>query len=193
MAELPRSRETNDSLKLILEHHCKYVLALRAGGFVCFLPGLIDGSWDQLASRLAGLPLAICFNGLPQDIDCQPLPFMLTSTYWVDPRTYLSSGKMRAVFYRSRPANSYRVEVYHDLKTGLWMGRKFRDEQLVLEATGREVWEFIIHFTMAGRAADEPAEAWQTLEDVGAQRVYLWLPSSGDVPAVGEPGREAPG
>ena len=176
MAQLPRSQEANNSLKLILEHHRKYVAALRAGGFVCFLPGLIDGSWDQLASRLAGLPLAVSFNGLPPDIACQPLPFMLTSVYWVDPFTYVCSDQLRTVHYRGRPASEYWLEVFQDLKTGLWRGRKFRAEQLVLEATGREVQEFIIHFTMNGRAADESAEAWQTMEDVGARKVYVWSP-----------------
>jgi hypothetical protein len=153
---------------------------LRAGGFICFLPGLIDGSWDDLASRLAGLPMTICFNGLPADIDRQPLPFMLTTTYWIVPATYRASENIRAVSFRTQPANEYRLEVAHDLKTELWRGRKYRADELLLEATGREIWEFTIHFTMSGRAEDEPAQAFLTMEDVGARRVYLWSPVASD-------------
>jgi len=193
MAELPRSLEADDSLALVFSHHRKYVAALRRGGFVCFVPGLIDGSWDESASRLAGLPPSVCFNGLPADDACQPQPSMLTSIYWICPRSYFTSDNVRAVLYRGRPAGDYRLEVYQDCKTGLWMGRKYRGERLVLEATGREVRDFIIHFTMAGRAADEPAAAWQTIEDVGAARVYVWTPIAGDVPPAGEPGCDPPG
>ena len=97
MARLPNSLEAENPLQPLLDQHRRYVAALRAGGFVCFLPGFVDPTWDHMACQLALFP-------------------------------------------------------------------------------------FVIQFTMGGRAADEPAKAWQTCEDVGAHRVYVWTPVTGAPP-----------
>ena len=182
MARLANSLEAENPLQPLLDQHRRYVAALRAGGFVCFLPGLVDPTWDDMARRLAGFAMNISFSSLPHDIERQALPFMLTTAYWIQPATCHLTEELRTVRYRSRPANPYWLEVSHDRRTGLWTGRKFRADQLLVEATGRDTWPFVIQFTMGGRAADEPALAWQTCEDAGAHRVYVWTPVTGEPP-----------
>jgi hypothetical protein len=176
MAQRPRPAELQNILQICAEHHRKYVAVMLAGGFVSFLPGLIESEWDDVARWVAGLPLAISFCGLPPDLDRQPVPFALTSSYWINAATYWETDQARGVHYRTRPAGDYRVSLLYMKRTQSWAGRKYRGEQLLVEATGRHIWEFIINFTGQGREEDEPAQAFLTCEDVAALRVYVWVP-----------------
>jgi hypothetical protein len=53
----------------------KYIDAIRAGGFVCLLPQIIDPSWRNPAQLLAGFPFNVCYLGLSEQAsNCQPPP-----------------------------------------------------------------------------------------------------------------------
>ncbi len=176
MAQQPRPNEFHHIFQLCAEHHRRYVAAMLAGGFVSFLPGVIETDWDDVAHRVAGLPVAISFCGLPPDLDRQSVPFALTSSYWITPATYWETEEARGVHYRTRPASDFRLSLLYLKRTQSWAGRKYRGKQLLVEATGRHIWEFIINFTGQGREAEEPAQAFLTCEDVAALRVYVWVP-----------------
>ena len=141
---------------------------------------MIEPDSEDFAHRVAGLPLAISFCGLPPDLGHQPVPFVLTSSYWITPATYWETAETRGVRYRTRPASDYRLSLLYMKRTQSWAGRKYRGEQLLVEATGRQIWEFIVNFTLQGREADEPARAFLTCEDVAALRVYVWMPPGHD-------------
>ena len=173
MAQQPRPDEFHHIFQLCAEHHRRYVAAMLAGGFVSFLPGVIETDWDDVAHRVVGLPVAISFCGLPADLGRQSVPFALTSSYWITPATYWETEEARGVHYRTRPATDFHPSLQYLKRTQSWAGRKYRGGQLLVEATGRHIWEFIINFTGQGREAEEPAQAFLTCEDVAALRVYV--------------------
>ena len=49
MAQQPRPNEFHHIFQLCAEHHRRYVTAMLAGGFVSFLPGVIETDWDDVA------------------------------------------------------------------------------------------------------------------------------------------------
>ena len=55
------------------ENQLKCPQALRAGGFVCLLPNVINPAWGGHAIRLVGFPITICFTGLSpkSEQDCR--------------------------------------------------------------------------------------------------------------------------
>ena len=81
----------------------KCIDAIRAGGFVCLLPQLIDPSWRHPAPLLAGFPLSVCYAGLSKQFPDHPTPPLMTSSYWFDPATYREDDETRAISYFTNP------------------------------------------------------------------------------------------
>ena len=191
MAHEPHPFELRYSFAVITRAHRRYVDALRRGGFVCFLPGLIDPAWDEWARERAGFPMALSFTGLPPDLERQPVPFVLTSTYWCVPASYFSREGVRGMLYRTRPAGPSHVEPFFSEPDGYWLARKWRGGEWVAQEGAPEINQLVLRFTMPGRQPDEPARAFATCEDSGSLGVQVWAPGPADA-AAGDGARESP-
>jgi hypothetical protein len=151
------------------------IQALRAGGFVCLLPNVINPAWGGHAIRLAGFPITICFTGLSPKSErgCQ---LAVTSCYKFDPSTYLENADVRTMTYVSDPRSEYRVELVYGKRESLWKGRKLCGEKILHTASGTEMRQFIIQLTMLGLEVDEPIRELRTLEDTGSAGIYVFNP-----------------
>jgi hypothetical protein len=81
----------------------KCLRSLRAGGFVCLLPHVIDPAWRGPAPRLAGFPITICFTALSPESGRLPSADVLVCCYQFDPATYYESEMVRAMSYYPKP------------------------------------------------------------------------------------------
>ena len=156
--------------------------ALRAGGFVCLLPNVINPAWGGHAIRLAGFPITICFTGLSpkSEQDCEPA--VMTCCYKFDPSTYFEDADVRTMTYVTDPRSDYRVELVYRKRESGWEGRKVCGRKILHTATGTEMRQFIIQLTMLGVESDELVRRLRTLEDTGCAGIYVFTPD----PSVGE-------
>ena len=152
------------------------IQALRAGGFACLLPNVINPAWGGHAIRLAGFPISICFTGLSPKSErgCQ-LP-VVTSRYAFDPSTYFENADVRTMTYFTDPRTDYRVELVYRKRESLWEGRKIHGKNILHTASGPELRQFIIQLTMLGLEVDEPIRELRTLEDTGSAGIYVFNP-----------------
>jgi hypothetical protein len=150
--------------------------ALRAGGFVCLLPNIINPAWGGHAIRLAGFPISICFTGLSPKSEqgCQ-VP-AVTSRYTFDPSTYSETADVRIMSYVTDPHSEYQVELVYRKREFGWEGRKLCSGKILHTASGPEMRQFIIQLTMLGIQAGEPVRALQALEDTGSAGIYVFTP-----------------
>jgi len=149
----------------------KLIDAIRAGGFVCLLPQVIEPSWGGPAPLLAGFPLNVSFTGLQSHI--RQRPRLVVASYWFDPTTYREDGDVRAMSYRPNPPTAYRVELIYWKKKGQWEGRKYRANQPLLTANGSELQRFIVQLTQCGISPDEPTRA-MTRESTASAGVFVF-------------------
>jgi hypothetical protein len=152
------------------------IQALRAGGFVCLLPNVINPAWGGHAIRLAGFPITICFTGLSpksgQDCDSA----VMTCCYKFDPSTYLENADVRTMSYVTDPRSDYRVELVYRKRESGWEGRKICGGKILHTASGPELRQFIIQLTMRGIRADEPVGELRALGDTGSAGIYVFNP-----------------
>jgi len=155
--------------------HLKCIQALRAGGFVCLLPHVIDPAWGSHALRLAGFPVRVCFTGLSPDSErgCQ---LAVTSCYTFDPSTYFENADVRTMTYFAHARSEYRVELVYHKRECRWEGQKLCEGRVLFTASGPELRQFIIQLTMIGFEADEPVRNFQTLEDTVSAGIYVFTP-----------------
>ena len=158
--------------------HRDYVRALRSGGFVCFLPRIIDPAWSGPAPLLAGFPISVSFTGLPPNLECQPFPFAVTSCYWFDPSSYYEDETVRTMLYHPKTPCRYGVELLYDKREPRWEGKKFRQEKVLLWASGLELGQFIIQLTSRGTEPDEPCRPLRTPEETASAGVFVFMPRS---------------
>jgi hypothetical protein len=170
-------KNTHEDLEDAVNAHRKYVEVLRAGGFVCFLPNVIDPTWREPAPRLAGFPTSICFTGLPPDLGRQPVAAALTSCYWFDPLTYQEDEQIRAMTYYTEPRNEYRVELLHHKRESQWEGRKCRGGEVLRTADGPELRQFIIQLSLLGIERDELVQPLLTCKDTASASIYVFTPT----------------
>jgi len=153
----------------------KYIEAIRAGGFVCLFPQLIDPSWHSPARLLAGFPLNVCYTGLSeQSTNCQ-CPALVVASYWFDPATYREDKEVRAMSYRANPPSAYHVELIYWKKKQQWDGSKYRDDELLLTANASELHRFIIQLTVCGLSPGEPTQA-MTCQHTASAGEFVFIP-----------------
>ena len=118
--------------------------ALRAGGFVCLLPNVINPAWGGHAIRLAGFPISICFTGLSpkSEQDCDSA--VMTCCYKFDPSTYFEDADVRTMSYVTDPHSEYQVELVYRKREFGWDGRKLCSGKILHTASGPEMRQFII-------------------------------------------------
>jgi hypothetical protein len=153
----------------------KYVDAIRAGGFVCLLPQVIDPSWCSPAPLLAGFPLNVHFMGLSEQAGERQLQRLVMASYWFDPATYREDEDVRAMSYFANVAREYHVEVIYWKRKQQWEGRKYRADQLLLTAEGYELQRLILQLTLCGISLGEPARAIQRQETASAG-AFVFMP-----------------
>ena len=175
MAQQPRPNEFHHIFQLCAEHHRKYVAAMLAGGFISFLPGVIEPNSGTFLTGLPGFPSRSHFVDFRRP-RLQPVPFVLTSSYWINPATYWETDETRGVHYRTRPASDYRA-ITPLYEAHAIVGRKKVSWRAVADRGDRSADLGIHHqLYLQGREANEPAQAFLTCEDVAALRVYVWIP-----------------
>jgi hypothetical protein len=164
------------STKFSEDVHLKCLRALRAGGFVCLLPHVIDPAWGGHAVRLAGFPITVCFTGLSSDSEQGRQ--IVTSCYDFDPSTYLENEDVRTMAYFTRLHSSCSVELLYQKGQCRWEGRKLCDGKVLVTATGPELRQFIVQLTMRGIEPDEAAQGIASAENIAHTCVYLFTPKS---------------
>ncbi len=169
------TRPDLDEFAQLAADHRKYVEILRSGGFVCFLPQLIDSDCPAFA-KLVGFPIAISFNTLPVDLEQMAIPCLVTATYWFDPTTYRLDGDERSLTYFSRPLSDFRVELVFNARRTLWEGYKYRNEEVVVSASGRDLFQLVVHLTLSGVEGHEIVHAMRSCSAVAGSGVYLFTP-----------------
>ena len=164
--------------KLNENDYLRCVRALRAGGFVCVLPHVIDPAWGGHAQLLAGFPITVSFTGLSREVeqDCQ---FAVTSCYVFDPSTYVEDEERRSMTYLCQAPCAYRVELVYRKRESRWEGQKLQDAQVLVNASGPELQQFIIHLTMLGVEPGEPVRKLQTIEGSSCAGIYVFTPDLG--------------
>ena len=158
----------------------KCIDAIRAGGFVCLLPQLIDPSWRNPAPLLAGFPLSVCYAGLSKQVPDHPTPPLMTSSYWFDPATYREDDESRAMSYFTNPRCEYHVDLIYWKKKQQWEGSKHRAGKVTLTAQGSELRRFIIQLTLCGIEPDEQTQAMMTCNDTASVGVFVFSPGAVD-------------
>jgi hypothetical protein len=162
------------SAKFSEDVYQKSLQALRAGGFVCLLPHVIDPAWGGHAVRLAWFPITVCFTGLSANSEHGYQ--IVTSCYNFDPSTYFENDDVRTMAYFTDPRSNYSVELVYQKEQCKWEGRKLRDGRVLVTASGPELRQFIIQLTMRGIEPDEPAQEIGSAENTAHAGVYLFTP-----------------
>jgi hypothetical protein len=153
----------------------KYIDAIRAGGFVCLLPQVIDPSWHNPAHLLAGFPLNVSYLGLTEQAgNCQH-PLLVVASYWFDPATYRADEETRAMSYSTNPPCGYHVELVYSKKKEQWEGRKYQADKVLLTANGSELRRFIMQLTLSGISTGEPTQA-MAYQDTASAGVFVFMP-----------------
>ncbi len=159
----------------LVADHRKYVEILRSGGFVCFLPQLIDADCPAFA-KLVGFPIAISFNALPVDLEQMAIPCVVTATYWFDHTSYRADQACRSLTYFTQPLSEFRVELVCNARKALWEGYKYRNEEVVVSASGRDLLQLVVHLTLSGVEGHEIVHAMRSCSAVASSGVYLFTP-----------------
>jgi len=159
----------------------RIVTALRWGGYASFMPCVIESCWDRLVPPLAGFPISVCFTGLSRGEDCGET--YVVSTYWFDPRSYHEDDELRAMTYRSEPASNYKVVIGYIKKDRRWEGRKLRDGEVIITASGSDLIHFIVQLTLPGVHVGEPVTPLLTQRETASSGVWIFKP---DNPRQGE-------
>jgi len=150
------------------------VRALRNGGYACFIPSVIVPIWDDAAAPLAGLPISICFISLPPKENRDDRRSYLVSCYWFDPKSYDETEEYQSMNYRSRSASPYQVVIVYSKKKRIWEGRKLRDGEVVVAASGPEFLSFVVQLTMRGIDDGEAVERMLTRTDTASTGIWLY-------------------
>jgi hypothetical protein len=135
---------------------------IRAGGFVCLLPQVIDPSWRAPSPLLAGFPISVCYLGLSTEVPGEPTPPLMISSYWFDPATQREDEETRAMSYFTNVLCECRDELICWKKKQMWGGSKRRAGTVLLTAQGSDLRRFIIQLTLRGIESDEPTQANMT-------------------------------
>ena len=78
--------------------------------------------------------------------------------YYPDPTGYIEDGHKRQMQYKRRKAGQYSITVRWDKDESRWETRKYKDEELVLLAYGKDYNSAMWHTTALGPQLDEPLD-----------------------------------
>lgn len=162
---------------LATETYQKQLRALRSGGFVSFIPNLIQPQWNPIAVQLAGFPINVAFSGLRSGRAGDATPLIVTSVYWFDPSTYIEDTDSRSMKYFAHDPSPFRVELKYSKVDERWEGRKFENDEELIRAYGPELRRFIIQLTLCGLHPCETGKEFVSCEGIGSAGVYVWTVS----------------
>ena len=75
--------------------------------------------------------------------------------YWPDPTSYLEDGHKRQMQYKSRRAGEYSITVMWDKAQSRWETRKYKGDELVCHAIGKDYDSAMRQTTLEGPQLDE--------------------------------------
>ena len=156
----------------------RIVSALRWGGYASFIPCIFESPLDGPVPPLAGFPISVCFTGLRQNESRAGAQHYVVSCYWFDPRSYCEDVELRRMTYRSKLASNYHVVIEYRKRNEQWEGRKLRDGEVIINASGPELFRFMIQLTMPGVDPAEPVEPLLTRCDTASAGIWIFAPES---------------
>jgi hypothetical protein len=132
---------------------------------------------DGVDSRLAGFPANLLYSQIADpETDRETAKFLMMMCafdpakllgdkqlckkvravwYYPDPISYIEDGHKRQMQYKSRKAGEYSVTVVWDKDENRWETRKYKGDELVLLAYGKDFNSAMWHTTALGPQLDE--------------------------------------
>jgi hypothetical protein len=162
----------------------RIVSALRWGGYASFIPCIFESPWDGPVPPLAGFPISVCFTGLRQNENRAKAQHYVVACYWFDPRSYCEDDELRRMTYRSKLASKYHVVIKYLKRDRRWEGQKLRDGEVIIDASGPELFRFMIQLTMPGVDPVEPVEPLLTRCDTASAGIWIFRPDNPQVRKV---------
>jgi hypothetical protein len=118
--------------------------------FLAFIPHAIEPHWDNdWAPRLSGFPINIVYAARIEGVG------LAQATYVFDPGTFGESKQSRQMRYRSTVDSNFSVVVVLN-REGRMETFKYRESELICEASGPDFRTAMIHTTARGLEPDEP-------------------------------------